>query len=120
MSFDSVGGSNVTSKSVNYGATTTAPTTPTKSNATFGGWYTDSNYTDEWIFASNTMPANNVTLYAKWSYVVDFDVDGGGPSWTGDYNRYYGQENGLFFELESKYLRNSFSPVHFNIAGNDF
>lgn len=39
---------------------------------------------------------------------------------TGTYNSGYYNTGGLSFQLESQYLKNSFSPVHFSIAGNDF
>ena len=34
---------------------------------TFGGWYEDPTLTKEYKFDSKTMPANNITVYAKWA-----------------------------------------------------
>ena len=73
------------SKTVRFGAninTATYDWTPTAaqcgvdSDYTFAGWYSDSGLTAEYTF--DTMPANNLVLYAKWtapSYTVTF-VDG--------------------------------------------
>ena len=42
-------------------------TTPTvaKDNCTFDGWYTDEGFKNKW--EGNTMPDENLTLYAKWT-----------------------------------------------------
>ena len=39
----------------------------TRAGYTFDGWYTNENCTDETKFAETTMPAHDVTLYAKWT-----------------------------------------------------
>ena len=47
---------------------------------TFVGWYEDEAYQTEW--SGTTMPARNITLYAKWNvltYVLRFDWDGNVP-----------------------------------------
>ncbi|MEA4822040.1 MAG: leucine-rich repeat protein [Erysipelotrichales bacterium] len=46
------------------------PGNPTKSGYNFKGWYSDSALTTIWNFASDTMPAADITLYAKWEKVV--------------------------------------------------
>ncbi len=48
-----------------YGSTVTAPANPGKTGFDFGGWYTNVNLTQPYTFT--TMPAENVTLYAKWN-----------------------------------------------------
>ena len=67
-----------------YGAAVTAPSANDLSRAgyAFGGWYTDAGCTTE--FTAATMPAENITLYAKWNagevnYTVNYylqNVDG--------------------------------------------
>lgn len=65
ITFNSNGGSSVKSIIQEYGTTIYEPPTPTKSGATFEGWYAASDFSgDEFDFA--TMPPTNVTLYAKW------------------------------------------------------
>ncbi|EAH3791641.1 LPXTG cell wall anchor domain-containing protein [Listeria monocytogenes] len=57
----------------------TAPTEPTKEGHTFIGWYDAKTGGNKWDFATDKMPANNLTLYAQFSinnYLVTFDVDG--------------------------------------------
>ena len=44
------------------------PTTPPvgKTDHTFSGWYEDEECTSQFVFAGETMPAHNITLYAGW------------------------------------------------------
>jgi uncharacterized repeat protein (TIGR02543 family) len=81
ISFNSNGGTTVSSMTVTPGDNITAPSNPTKSGYSFGGWYTDSNLNN--LFTWGTAPSSNVTLYAKWiadtvqTYTVTFDSNGG-------------------------------------------
>ena len=52
-----------------YGAAVTAPSANDLSRAgyAFGGWYTDKSCSSENEFTAATMPAENITLYAKWN-----------------------------------------------------
>lgn len=79
LSFDSCGGTPV--DAVNYAkhAYLVAPEEPTREGYRFDGWYWDAEYTREFIFATNTMPAADITVYAKWTklYTVTFDSRGG-------------------------------------------
>ena len=82
MTFDSNGGSAVTPiTDISEGATVTEPSAPSKTGYTFDGWYEQSDFSGTaWDFATNKMPAKDVTLYAKWtvnSYTVTFDSKGG-------------------------------------------
>ncbi|MEH7073878.1 Ig-like domain-containing protein, partial [Neobacillus drentensis] len=68
-----------------------SPTEPAKTGYTFGGWYKDSAYTLAWDFTKDTVQANNITLYAKWtinSYTVNFDSKDGSavPDINAKYN----------------------------------
>jgi len=70
VTFNSNGGSAVTSYSVStHGATISAPTAPTKTRYTFEGWYKETALTNKWTFGTggDTVTAN-ITLYAKWTY----------------------------------------------------
>lgn len=63
---------------VNY---TPKPLTGEKSDYVFDGWYASKECTgDAYVFTGKTMPANNITLYAKWvapTYTVTvYDQDG--------------------------------------------
>ena len=82
MTFDSNGGSAVTPVTdIGEGATVTEPSAPSKTGYTFDGWYEQPDFSDTaWDFATDKMPAKDVTLYAKWtvnSYTVTFDSKGG-------------------------------------------
>lgn len=58
---------------------------PTRLGYTFGGWYTDKNYQNE--FTATTMPAKDFTLYAKWvpvdiNYFLVLRKEGADGKWT--------------------------------------
>ena len=65
VSFNSNGGSAVTSQTVAYNGTATAPTAPTQTGSTFAGWYADSGLAALFVFS--TPISVNRTLYAKWT-----------------------------------------------------
>ena len=73
ITFDTMGGRALEPDSVYYGSELFLPI-PHKTGYAFKGWYSDSDYTE--IFNHETMPADNVTLYARWSAVdlEDFDT----------------------------------------------
>ncbi|MCU6791576.1 InlB B-repeat-containing protein [Paenibacillus sp. WQ 127069] len=78
VSFDSNGGTEVSSLAISYNSTVTAPADPEKPGYTFGGWYTDAGLTT--VFTFTTVITENTTLYAKWatgSYGVTFNSNGG-------------------------------------------
>ena len=50
--------------------TISAPTAPTASGYTFGGWYKEAACTNAWNFSSDVVTANT-TLYAKWTASSD-------------------------------------------------
>lgn len=58
ITFDTAGGSEVPSITQDYGTAITAPANPTKTGYTFAGW-------DKTI--PSTMPAENITLTARWT-----------------------------------------------------
>lgn len=69
VSFDSCGGSSVSTKVVSKGGSVTAPTAPHRSGYAFAGWYADKELTQLYDF--DTAVTTDKTLYAKWT--VSFD-----------------------------------------------
>ena len=65
ISFNSNGGSAVSAITQDYGTAVTAPTAPTKTGYSFVDWYSDEALTSAYTF--DTMPAEDITLYAKWT-----------------------------------------------------
>lgn len=83
VTFDSDGGSSVSSQTIEKGKLITEPTAPTRSGYSFAGWYTGKDGVGSaWSFVTGTVSAN-MTLYAKWTegenstFAVKFDSDGG-------------------------------------------
>ena len=68
VTFNSNGGSEVTSQTVKDGEKATKPTDPTKDGNTFGGWFKEAALTNEWNFAVDVVTAN-ITFYAKWNAI---------------------------------------------------
>ena len=81
ITFDTDGGSTVSPITQDYGTTINKPSDPIKTEYTFAGWEPE---------IPATMPANNITIKAKWNvkqYTITFDTDGGSnvDSITQDY-----------------------------------
>ena len=73
ITFNTNGGSSVSSITQDYDTLVIAPVNPTKEGYTFGGWYSDAAFTTAYSFT--TMPANDITVYAKWnisSYTLQY------------------------------------------------
>lgn len=67
ITFSTSGGSNIPPITVEKGQPVAKPSNPTRTDATFEGWYTDATYTNPYIFGT---PVNeNITIYAKWGAV---------------------------------------------------
>jgi uncharacterized protein (TIGR02145 family)/uncharacterized repeat protein (TIGR02543 family) len=78
ISFNSNGGSAVSSQSIQYQGTVSRPTDPTKIGNDFVAWYTDVGLTNQYNFSTQVTGA--FALYAKWnlqSYTVAFVPRGG-------------------------------------------
>ena len=66
VSFNTNGGSNVPSQTIEYGGKVTRPTTnPTKKNYIFVNWYTDDSYNTVFDFDNTTITSNTI-VYAKF------------------------------------------------------
>jgi uncharacterized repeat protein (TIGR02543 family) len=85
VSFDTDGGSTVSSQTVVSGEKAQTPASPTKADYTFAGWYKESSFVNVWNFAVDVV-TTYTTIYAKWiagtveSFEVSFDADGGSPA----------------------------------------
>jgi len=66
ITFDAAGGSAVSAITKNYGASVSAPKAPARTGYTFAGWYLGD---EAYIFS--TMPAENITLTARWTANAD-------------------------------------------------
>lgn len=78
ISFISNGGTSVDNITQNYATTVSAPANPAKNGYSFGGWYSDSALENAYSFT--TIPAQDITLYAKWNlvtYNITYNLDGG-------------------------------------------
>src|SRR5690554_635965 len=63
ITYETNGGNNFNPITKNYGEEISLAT-PYRQGFTFAGWFADSNFDKE--FTSSTMPAENITIYAKW------------------------------------------------------
>jgi len=85
VTFDSNGGSSVSSKEVTSGGKVSRPSNPIRTGYTFDGWYIDNGtFNNRWNFDTDTVNGP-ITLYANWvpeptsptTYTVTFDSHGG-------------------------------------------
>ena len=73
ITFETNDGTQVDAMTQDYHSNVLAPNEPEKVGYTFDGWYSNPNLTTAYAFT--TMPAENMTLYAKWiinSYTLRF------------------------------------------------
>lgn len=78
VSFNTDGGTAVSSVTVGYDSKIAEPTAPTKDKHSFVGWYTDKACTKEFSF--DTAVTSDMTLYAKWKlneFKISFNANGG-------------------------------------------
>lgn len=64
ITFNTNGGTQLNSITVNAGESATAPNNPTKEGFTFDNWYTDEELTQVYVWT--TKVSTNITLYANW------------------------------------------------------
>ena len=77
VSFESNGGSKVTSQKVENNKKATQPTNPTYDNKRFEGWYEDKGLTKKYDF--NQLITGDKVLYAKWRSKILDPIDGKTP-----------------------------------------
>ncbi len=65
VTFNSQGGSTVAAVTADYNSIISQPSSPTKTNYGFVGWYKDAEGQTAWNFETDKV-TSNVTLYAKW------------------------------------------------------
>lgn len=70
ITFITNGGDVIQTQTNNYNASLIIPN-PTREGHSFEGWFTDINLTQSYT-APATMPAQNITLYAKWNLMAQF------------------------------------------------
>ena len=93
ITFDSQGGTAVSTITQNYNTAVTAPSNPTKTGYTFTGWSPG---------VPSTMPSSNTNCVAQWNantYTLTFDAQGGSVSpgtSSVTYNGTYGGGTGGF------------------------
>ncbi|MDR2176577.1 MAG: InlB B-repeat-containing protein [Treponema sp.] len=77
VTFNAAGGDPATqTRRVNYDSWISPLPTPTRTDHTFGGWYTAANGGGD-PFTVSTAVTAGITVYAKWLATVRFDTDGG-------------------------------------------
>jgi uncharacterized repeat protein (TIGR02543 family) len=90
VTFETNGGNTIPSITGNYGDSMNATNNPEKEGYTFNGWYADAELMQVTTVV-NTIPAENLTFYAKWSinqYTMTFNTNGGNSiqTQTNDFN----------------------------------
>lgn len=60
-------GTQVAKQKLTAGAKVTEPAEPEAAGYIFGGWYKETTLENAWNFSTDVVPANDMTLYAKWT-----------------------------------------------------
>ncbi|MBP3285200.1 MAG: InlB B-repeat-containing protein [Clostridia bacterium] len=82
ITFNSNGGNRVVTKKMVAGEPYGTLPIPSKSGSTFAGWYSDSGLTTE-VTSTDTVPASDHTLYAKWNQTEVFTFGtNGNTTWA--------------------------------------
>lgn len=116
IQFDSNGGSTIESIEKDYAEIVTAPTPPTKKGFVFSGWYTDNSFSSPFVFG--TMPAESITLFAKWeSRSGLIDNDGFTEIWESDYIVYLSQHSNLWTNNFKLYADIDLKDIQWNPIG---
>jgi len=78
ISFESHGGSVVGAITQDYATVVSEPADPTRDGYTFVGWFIDAGLSEAYVFT--TMPAEDITLYAKFAineYTISYELADG-------------------------------------------
>lgn len=115
VTFNTNGGSTVSSQSVNINAKATKPVNPTKDGSTFAGWFTDKALTQAYNFDSAVK--GSLTLYAKWTEKEDIS---GGPTaadkWANPFTDVK-ESDWYYGDVEHVYTKGLFKGVTENTFG---
>ena len=108
VTFNTNGGSSVSTQAVEDQSCATEPGAPTKPGYDFGGWYTDSTFNNGFSFT--TPISDNITLYAKWNPRSD----------TNYYIKHYKQKTiGSEYELAETETRQGTTDQPTTISSSD-
>ena len=79
---------------------------PTKNNANFIGWYSNSDFSGEMVTKIEKGTTHNITLYAKWErlYQLSYDANGGTMPDNYDTSYYLGEGKVLPIPTKNGYL----------------
>jgi uncharacterized repeat protein (TIGR02543 family) len=69
VTFNSNGGNDVSSQTVNEGEKITEPQNVRKENKILDGWYKESTFSNKWVFVTDTV-TTDITLHAKWEPII--------------------------------------------------
>jgi len=113
------GGNSLNPIQAAYGSSISIPD-PVKVGHTFNGWYRDSGLSQRYLIP-DTMPAENLTLYAKWTdYTVNFNIGLNTGSLTLSSGKSYIWGTNWGGQLGSGNLINVFQPTEaFNLYAGD-
>lgn len=78
ITFESNGGTSVEPITQNYATAVSVPSAPAKNGYIFDGWYSDEALENKYVF--NTIPAEDITIYARWKlarYEIKYHLAGG-------------------------------------------
>lgn len=124
ITFNTDGGSLVNPITQDYNSEISAPEDPIKEGYAFEGWYLDETYTQR-VLLFITMPAEDLTLYAKWKEVQNYAIALVTDVGTIDDNSYneaawngvvrYAQENNMSYQ----YYRSEDSTLASMLAAID-
>jgi len=117
ITFDSNEGSVIEPIMQDYDANVSEPTMPTKEGYEFGGWFSDEALTKAYKFG--TMPAENITLYAKWVAMYEyFTIDNMTYVYYGEYPQTVVTDSELISELDT--LTSTNTKGYYEYQGNEY
>ena len=86
ITYEKNDGTTATTQTHLAGVALTAPTQPTRTGYSFGGWFTNSSLADAYEYTFGSAPTTgNFTLYAKWTletYTITYNCIGGNTNQT--------------------------------------
>ena len=89
ISFESNGGTAISSQIVSEGKTATEPIVPEKENYSFVAWYKDADFLDQFDF--DEIITQDITLFAKWE-MIDKTTDHDNDNVTDFFEEFFGSD----------------------------